>query len=516
MRFIAIILSFTAVLLLYYTILLFLRHREPLSAQALQFKDHLVGLFITAFCLVMLQQSKWQFFGHLNGDFANTQAKLDRRPMAKKIKYFRGRIYDRNMEPIVDEEMTTDGSIHRYYRLHQAAAHITGYDHPIYDKAGLEGVFDDYLMGRSLGGLAEIIRFVRNGIFKEPVRGNDLVLTIDSRLQLFCYDMLDKRKGAIVVLNPINGELLACVSYPSFDPQKINKAYFESLKNDPDAPLLNRALQGLYPPGSIFKIVTAAAALETGLTPKYKCEAQGYLPKGGGLYIRDHEYYEAQRKGTTWNGHGLIGMNEAMERSSNSYFARLGEELGANKLYKTATSFGFNHRFTLFEGELKDDLMSIATSELPTDLDKEPGSLARTAIGQYKVLATPLHLALVISSIANGGKILRPTIIKDQEVEYLAKGITPSIADRIGIMLKNVVNRGTGIHAKTRRIPIAGKTSTAENPRGKDHAWFVCYAPANEPTVAVCIIIENAGYGGTVAAPLAKEIIFKAEELGLL
>ncbi len=404
----------------------------------------------------------------------------------------RGRILDRDGNVLV--ESLSDGR--RY--LHDASlAHVTGYLDARYGSQGIELAYDAALAGRASGGWAAAFR---TELLREPVPGADVRLTIDPAVQAAAREALGSRKGAVVALDPQTGDILAMVSVPTFDPGTLGTTG-EALLTDPNAPLLNRATQGLYPPGSTFKVVTAAAALEAGIvTPATMVECPGEVIIDG---------FPISCANTP-QGVGSYPFIDAFAYSVNAVFARLGVELGWQRLESVAERFGF--------GSSPSFPLETSASQL-----RSPGStsstvlLASTAFGQGELLATPLQMALVAAAIATGGEMPMPRLVLDVQrngrivsgtaAPSLRRVLPAAVAADVGALMRAVVERGQATGVTIPGVPVAGKTGTAEAGDGTAHAWFIAYAPVEQPRVAVAVIVESGGQGGVVAAPIAGQII---------
>lgn len=409
----------------------------------------------------------------------------------------RGDILDREGR-VLARSSPTQGRPVREYPLGKAAAHLTGYATPRLGTSGLEAAYNGELLGLK-GSLSYFNEFRRlQGL---PRKGYSLGLTLDAELQRLAFQLLEGYRGAVVALNPRTGEILAMASSPSFDPQTIEEQW--ELLQDPrqGSPLLNRAIQGLYPPGSTMKLVVATAALEGNLNV---AERRFYCPG----------YIEIEgRRLTCPRVHGNINFREALMYSCNVAFAQLALEVGPSALKKAADNFGFNQ-------EPSFDL-PVATSLAPFAEEDDANSVAEGAIGQGKVLATPWQMALVAAAIANEGLLMRPflvarimndggEVIKETRPRLARVVTSPSIASIIKGAMIFTVEEGTGRTARIPGIKVAGKTGSAQNPQGKAHSWFIAFAPAEKPQIAVSVIMENAGAGAEAAAPVAREIIAKA------
>lgn len=443
----------------------------------------------------------------------------------------------------------------RHYLYQELAAHLFGYVGEISDpelkqkrdlgyragdivgKAGLEQVYDQELRGINGGKQLEVDvagEFVQLLGKKEPIPGNNLVLTIDARIQKTTEKALDDRlqylqtrlgninakAAAAVVMNPQTGEVLAMASRPAFNPNVFNGGIspraWEEINTNPFNPMLNRVINAEYPPGSAFKIVTGAAALETGkITTTEKILDTGrhwLVPKG--------------------NAHGAalgwIDFHVALAKSDNVYFYELGNRLGIDELEKWAYRFGLGAPTGINLPHENEGL--VANRAYKQQVFDEEWYLSETfdaAIGQGFQLATPLQLAAMISQIANGGQFYRPYLVSkilapDGEIvktfgpEKLGSvPLSPATLTAIRQALRDVVtpSGSAGYVFTDFPVPIAGKTSTVENPHGDDHGWFVAYGPYDNPTVAIAVIVEQGGYGSDAAAPIARKIFETVFEL---
>ena len=358
-----------------------------------------------------------------------------------------------------------------------------------------------------LGFKASIFERLGDAITGTTQRGDDLQLTVSAQLSRYISERFPAgKRGAVVVLNYKTGEILAMVSMPQFDPTDMDSA----LEDEEAGALINRATQGLYPPGSTFKIVTMASALEN--LPEldsFAFDCTGYYPVGS-YAVTDN------------SAHGVQSLSGAFTNSCNTTFAALSQELGYSMLGATAEHFGFNQNF------LFDDLI-VYNSSYPIDNLSEE-DLAWSAVGQGRVLATPLHMAMIAASVANGGVMNEPRLLRQITTPQGGTRALPasetgwrvmseSVAARLETEMIRVVKSGTGTHAALGNgYVVAGKTGSAEVSDDKSvaaHAWFVGYITNDNAPYAICVLVENGGAGGTVAAPLARRTLQKAINLGL-
>ncbi len=425
------------------------------------------------------------------------------RPWILENRIQRGGIFARGGEKIAESIAVGEHFFRKYY-FGRIYAHITGYESRRLGKTGLESSYDSQLLGLK-GSLKKSLE-VRWGV--KGIRGNDLYLTIDHQLQLKAWDLLSPYTGAAVVLNPKTGEILALVSSPSFDPDPLYlEKNWETVKREPGHPLVNRATVGLYPPGSTLKIVTAAIGLKKfpGIE-SYVYDCSGEI-KIRGRILKD------------LRAHGLVNLKRALAVSCNSYFANLGLRVGAEDFASGLAAFGWG----------KDYSLDVPAEPIPFPKDSfaKLEGLAEAAIGQGKIVVSPLFMAMVAGTIGNGGVMMKPYLVREirsHEGSVIWKGqpqvlrvaVSSDIAAKVRDAMIEVVKSGTGVAAALPGIEVAGKTGSAENPTGEPHAWFVAFAPARDPRVAVSVIIEHGGQGGRAAAPIARELMRMALARGWL
>lgn len=403
----------------------------------------------------------------------------------------RGTIYDTEGNIMAESVKTSDG-YKRQYPYGKTAAHITGYTGS--GAAGIEAVENFTLLGLD----DEIGQRAKSVLSGNELKGNDVYLTIDMDIQKLAYDLLGNNKGAAVVMNPTTGSIIAMASTPSFDPNSVN-ADWEELSVNTDSPMLNRATQGLYPPGSTFKIVTALTSIRNIKNiDDYAFDCEGEVSIG-------HKTIHC------YNGkvHGVLNIDDAMAVSCNCTFASLGEKIGAGKLRETADSLKINSDIS-FELPLSQSIVSLTRFSNSSEL-------AETSIGQGKTLLTPLYMSMLISSVANDGKMMQPYMV-EKIIDSTGKNVMTTVpkvystvmtaeeADRLTQMLEGVVNRGTGTAAKLSGYQSAGKTGTAENENKNDHSWFVGFASTDNPQVAVAVILENVS-GSERATPIGARLM---------
>jgi penicillin-binding protein 2 len=357
----------------------------------------------------------------------------------------------------------------------------------------------------------EIGKYKDGSADRNSMKGKDLVLSYDADVQKVAEKQMIGKSGAIVAIEPKTGEILALVSAPDYDLNQFSyvtsKEFLQELYNDPDKPSFNRATMSVKPPGSTFKMLAAIAALDLGIiTPSttYNC--------GGGFTFG--RFFKCH------GNHGTVNVVHAIEKSCNSFFYHLIYKIGLDNWKKYALKFGFSAKTGIDIGEEAAGFIPGENYYVKMYGEKWPRSImASLGIGQGEVSVTPLQLAQYVALIANNGNSFQPHIVKGyldditkQIVPYkfpeIKTGIRQEVFDIVKEGMFLVVNgSGTATHIKMSDINIAGKTGTAQNPHGKDHALFVCYAPAEDPKIAIAVVIENIGFGGTHAAPIAKAMI---------
>ena len=405
----------------------------------------------------------------------------------------------------------------RTYPQGDLYSHLTGfYSYSVGAPYGLEHAADDLLSGNSD---TLFVRRVTDLITGRKTAGATIELTIDPKAQKAADDGLGRSHGAVVALDPRTGAILAMVNHPQYDPNplashdltKASNAW-KKLSSDPDKSFLNRTINELYPPGSTFKVVTAAAALENGVVT----DANSVVPGPAVLDLPLTSTNLPNETGRPCGPNDKTTLVHALEISCNTAFGSLGLELGGEKLRAQAAKFGF--------GDSLQIPMRVSTSSVPADMNAP--QTAQAAIGQYDVRTTPLQMAMVAAGIANGGSVMTPYLINGvrsanldvidsaPEPKELSQAVSPETARILTDMMVSVVNNGSGVRARIDGVDVAGKTGTAQHEKGKPpHAWFISFAPAQDPRVAVAVVVEDGGVtgseigGGRVAAPIAKDVM---------
>jgi penicillin-binding protein 2 len=401
-------------------------------------------------------------------------------------------------------------------------------------QSGVERRFDPHIRGADGGEQIEVDargRALRLISRTDPRSGSNVYLTIDRGIQEAAEKAMAGKKGTVVAMNPTTGEILAMVSRPSYDPnlfaQRLSGEEWQRIATDASHPMQNRAVQAQYPPGSIFKLIVAIAGLESGaLTPetKFNCNGQFYL---GNVKFDDW------KKG----GHGTLDLHRAIVHSCNVYFYQAGLRTGIDEIVRVSRAFGLGEPPGLGLG---DEVKGHLPNPQPKRRGQPPwtaGNTVISSIGQGPVVTSPMQLLSMVSAIANGGTLYRPWVVKkivslsgetleEYEPEAVRQvNVNPETLAFVRQAMLGVVEEGTGARSKVPGVPIGGKTGTAQvvkkgegkgHAELKDHGWFASFAPVDNPQIAVVVLVENGGFGGQVAAPVAKavyEAAFAARQL---
>ena len=417
-------------------------------------------------------------------------------------------------DPIASSTETDDELKYlRNYKDGSSYAAITGFYSLVYGATGIELKENDILAGNDSRFFVD--RLQQMFANRKP-QGGAIRLSINAAAQEAAMKALNGRTGAVVAIEPATGAILTLASSPSFDPNLLSshdsaaiKTEYEKLMADPAQPLLNRPLAMTLPPGSVFKLVTAAAALESG---NYTAESIIPGPKEIQLPLTDHTLGNWNNSACGANDETTL--NNALAISCNTAFALLGMQLGADAIHEQAKKFGFETSF--------DVPLTSATSHFPVNPD-EPQT-AMSAIGQFDVRATALQMAMVAAAIANDGVVMQPylvaqvlgpdlSVLENASPKAISRAMKPENAKILRDMMVNVVNSGTGSNARIPGVSVGGKTGTAENAPGESaHAWFVSLAPADGAQIAVAVVLENGGgatevSGNALAAPIARAVM---------
>lgn len=407
----------------------------------------------------------------------------------------RGEILSGSGDILAMTNVAQDGSESRYYPYGSMFAHTVGYS--TRGKTGIESLANFYLLTSHMNPLEQIYNQLRDE--KNP--GDNVVTTLDLELQKIAYEGMGDRNGAVVVMEPATGRILAMVSRPDYNPNTIKEDYDSIIEDTDNSSLVNRASQGLYPPGSIFKLVTALEYIR-----EYPDSWQDFTYTCPGVLAVDD--YSIRCSGGT--AHGTVDLKKAVEKSCNGAFATIGLMLNNESFTQLCNTLLFNQKmpFALASGRSR--------FQLTADADK--WEVLQTAFGQGNTQITPLHAAMIVAAIANGGEMKEPYIIErienanGQKVQSFAsegshRVMTGDEAALLKDFMVGVVLEGTGKSVKSKDYQAAAKTGSAQFESGKEtHAWFVAFAPADDPKLAISIVLEETGAGGTNAGPIAKKI----------
>jgi peptidoglycan glycosyltransferase len=435
----------------------------------------------------------------------------------------RGTIVAADRQTVLARSRPTNDEL-KYLRIYQqdpelSYGHMTGFYSFVFSRTELEQSFNEYLSARAEQLLPQTIVDELRG---EDKRGAGLVLTIDPQLQEIAANALGAREGAVAAIDPRTGDVLALVSYPNFDPnplsshdpEEIRSTYRSLNPEEPDSPLVSRATDTFFPPGSSFKIVTAAAALENGMGPDH------LLPNPPTLDLPQTEDDLENFGGSICPGGSQIPLSLGLQFSCNVYFAQLALELGADRLVEQAEEFGFN-------GDIPFDIPFVEGQiPQPDAFADDLPALAQSGIGQRDVATNVLHMSLIAGAIGNGGLMMQPRLVSEIREpqgrgvierfgpEPYNRAMSRDNAATLTQLMVSVVEGGTATAAAIPGVSVAGKTGTAQTAEGEaPHAWFVAFAPAEDPEIAVAVVVLNGGdlgreaTGGEVSAPIAREVM---------
>ncbi len=484
-----------------------------------------VAFLLTSIHLVRLQVVRADDLASETRVTAGGETVANQRILLEQLRRQRGRIVDRNGQLLADTAISPDGYALRRYPSAVGSYTVGYYSPQLYGLAGLEAAYDPYLRGAAGSNALDTLQ---RDLLHEPLVGNDLILTLDLKLQQVADEALAGRAGAVVALDPRTGAILANVSAPHFDPQQLAvnpseeerdvaraRAYWAATNAaDSGDPLLPRGSQGLYVPGSIFKTLTAAAALDSGVASPTKV-----YPDPGQIVIDGHEIIELNRPQPVKDQYTLT---EGYLYSLNIVFAQIAlNDIGTVRMNEYAKRFGFGQEIP-FNGapNAKGPYgAASAVSADPNYLSNKP-ALADTGFGQGELLVSPLHMALVTAAMANDGKMPEPYLVgairtnggnvttQTRPRTWLTP-ISAGTAAQVRALMIGSVESGGSRGAKLDGLVVGGKTGTAELGDGTSHAWFICFAgkPGQPPEIAIAVIVERAGPGSTNALPIARKVI---------
>lgn len=452
---------------------------------------HIIYIFLGLFVLMTCYFTYFILFQSdevINNSYNKRQEVLAQRIVRGNILSSKGDILAKTL---VDEE----GNEVRNYPYGKVFAHVVGrFD---YGKTGIEEAENIHLLTSNINSL----EVMYSDLIGEKSPGDNVITTLDTDLQQVAYDALGNYRGAAVVMEAATGKILAMVSKPSYDPNKILKNWERLIADDDSkAPLLNRATQGLYPPGSTFKVLTTLEYMrENPEFRQYKYDCVGSMEYDG-MTIHCHNNKK----------HGHLDLAKSLAKSCNTSFANIGKELDISAFGSLCEDFLFNRNLPV----------NMASSVSQFTLEKGKSGVReqmQTAIGQGNTLITPLHNAMIAASVANEGIMMKPYVVdrienaqgglvKQYSSQKLKRLMSSEEAKEISEMMRQVVTDGTATKLDNLKQEVAGKTGSADNAHGKAHSWFIGFAPYDQPEIVVSIIVENVGTGSEYAVPIAKKI----------
>jgi peptidoglycan glycosyltransferase len=470
----------------------------------------LFAFIVALFAVLIGFTSYWSVF-----DAKNLKAQeANKRPLYEQQQIRRGRILAADGTVIAKSVAKGKGAELRYVRRYpekELFGHPIGYSFVQYGSSEFEKFHNDELVGEN--SEFESILDQLTGAKQE---GDDIVTNIDTEAQRVALSDLEEAGfGAVVAIEPSTGAVKVMASNKPYNPNRVPAEFPKLIHNEIETPLLNRATQGLYPPGSTFKVVTAAAGLESGvITPETTINAPGSLEVEGTPLQNDFD-----------RDFGEISLDTALTNSVNTWFGQLGQQVGNDRLFETMEKFGFNSTPPI---DLPDnEVYNSGIYEEEHTLNRhDPVDLARVAIGQERLLATPLQMAMVAAAVANKGELMKPQIwsrvvdpdgrtVKHLEPSQYSQPVSAETAEQLTTAMEGVVSEGTGTNAAIEGVQVAGKTGTAETPGNKscgggsdeNQAWFIGFAPADNPQIAIAASVEcTTQFGNDVAAPIFADV----------
>jgi peptidoglycan glycosyltransferase len=472
----------------------------------------LFAFTVALFAILIAFTSYWAVFDAE----ALKDKEANKRPLLEQQQIRRGRILAADGTVIARSVPKGRGDSLRYVRRYPEGSlfgHPIGYSFVRQGNSEFEKYHDDELIGNE-SEFTSILDELRG----RQQEGNDIVTNIDPEAQRIALEGLENAGfGAVVAIEPSTGRVRALASNPPFDPNRVPYELTKMNRNEVEAPLVNRGTQSRYPPGSTFKVVTAAAALDSGtITPDTPIDAPGSLEIQGQPLENDF--------GTSYSG---LTLDDALTDSVNTWFAQVGERVGEDTLFEYMDKFGFNTKPAIdipSEELTTSGIVELASGDVLTPSD--PIDIARVAIGQERLLATPLQMAEVAAAVANRGTLMKPQIwsrvidpdgrvIDSLDPSEFSQPISEETAAELTTAMEGVVSRGTGTNAAIPGVPVAGKTGTAETPgnascgggSAENQAWFMGFAPADEPKIAIAASVEcTEQFGNDVAAPIFRAV----------
>ena len=470
----------------------------------------LFGLIVALFAVLIGFTSYWSVFDAQ----ALKEKNANKRPLLEQQQIKRGRILAADGTVLARSVAKGRGANRGYVRRYPEGSlygHPIGYSFVRQGDSEFEKYHNDELVGNSseFGSILDELRGKRQ-------EGNDIVTNIDAEAQRVALaDLEEAGFGAVVAIEPQSGRVRVLASNPPYDPNRVPFELSKLNENETESPLLDRATQGQYPPGSTFKVVTAAAGLDSGtITPETTIDAPGTLDVQGQVLQNDFD-----------QDFGSITLDTALTNSVNTWFAQLGEQVGEETLFEYMDRFGFNSTPAIDLPE--DQVYASGIFEEGQLLDRnDPIDIARVAIGQERLAVTPLQMAEVAAAVANGGSLMRPQIwsrvvdpdgrvVKRLDPTEYSRPIDEQTAAELTTAMEGVVSEGTGTNAAIPGVSVAGKTGTAETPFNEtcgggseeNQAWFIGFAPADDPQIAIAATVEcTTAFGNDVAAPIFRDV----------
>lgn len=453
---------------------------------------HVTYIFIALFVLVIANYIYFLVFK--SNDFINNTYNQRHEVLTERV--IRGNILSADRSYLARTLIKDFGKEKRIYPYDDLFVHLVGRTQE--GRAGLEETENIRMLTSDINPLERMY----NELIGQKNPGNNVVTTLDVQLQKVAYDALGDKRGAVVVMEPSTGKVLAMVSKPGYNPNDARLLWPEIREDkDNESPLMNRATQGLYPPGSTFKLVTALAYIRDNpdyLNYEYDCKGS---IEHDGMIVNCYNR----------NAHGKVDLITSFAKSCNTSFANMGIKLDMDHLYNISESLLFNQKLPL------------TMAYRPSSFQLKSGSgstkeAMHTAIGQGRTLISPLHNAMIVSTVANSGVMMKPYVVEQIEsadgrvVKYyepqpIANPMTEEEAAYLSLLMEEVVEEGTGRKLKDLKVSVAGKTGSAEVEGKKDHAWFIGYAPADNPQIAFSIIVENVGSSSQYAVPIAEKLV---------
>jgi peptidoglycan glycosyltransferase len=474
----------------------------------------LFGFIVVLFAILVGFTSYWSVFDAK----ALKEKEANKRPLLEQQQIRRGRILAADGTVIAKSVAKGHGDGLRFVRRYPEGAlfgHPIGYSFVRQGDSEFERFHNSELVGEE-----SEFGSILDQLTGHKQEGDDVVTNLDPPAQRIALEDLEQAGfGAVVAIEPSTGEVKVMASNKPYDPNRVPYELEKLIQNNIETPLFNRATQGIYPPGSTFKVVTAAAGLESGtITPETTIDAPGSLDDEGHELANDFNQ--------DW---GSISLDTALTNSVNTWFGQLGQKVGQDQLFETMEKFGFNSTPPIDlpnEGAESEVATSGVYGEDGLLHKNDPVDLARVAIGQERLLASPLQIAMVAAAVANGGKLMKPQIwnrvvdsdgrvVKRLDPSTYSEPVSAETAAELTTAMEGVVSEGTGTNAAISGVQVAGKTGTAETPGNEacgggeeeNQAWFMGFAPANDPKIAIAASVEcTEQFGNDVAAPIFRDV----------